>query len=764
MADISDIARDYIARGWAVVPIPHRSKSPVVKDWPNLRITTETIPQFFNGKPQNIGVILGTPSGNLVDIDIDHPAVNALAHDYLPPTDAVFGHKSNPSSHYLYRTTKPIFTTNYFLLIGKSKLVEVRSTGGQTVFPGSTHVSGEPVEWEGTGEPALIEESVLVEAVERLAHDAARELGDSVRPKQGEPPVTPQPIKPPPQASGKNVTQCRHYLEKMDDAVSGSGGHNQTFLAACTCFRFGLTPAESAEMMRWFNSAKCIPQWKDRELQHKIDEAHKRVFADGELGSKLRTPPPKPPVVTAAATDPDDIVLFPLTDAGNGERFAARWRDMVRFDSALGRWRIYDGTRWRLDQTNRTTALAVLVVRDMLKTAAHVPNADYRENLAKWAIKCEARDKISAMLDMSKAVTGMTITPDQWDADPWKFNCASGTIDLRQGSLQQHNPQDLLTLISPVEYDPQAVAPRWTQFLTEIFDGSDDVISYLQRWHGYSLSAQKNEHLMPVYYGTGNNGKSVMLDTISAIMGEYAQQAPPDLLTEKHGSDGHPTEIADLMGKRLVIASETEKNRRLKVALVKRLTGDARLKGRYMRQDFFEFPRTFSLILVTNNKPKIEEDSEGIWRRVKLVPFSVTIPEDQRDTDLLNKLMAESAGILRWLVDGFGLWQSSGMGNVETITQATLSYRQDSDPLGEFIAACCIIAPNCWAASESLRNTYERFCKENGEHAVSGNDFREALRKRGCELKRVYAGRGWQGIGINTESQPQPTETQGTII
>lgn len=438
---------------------------------------------------------------------------------------------------------------------------------------------------------------------------------------------------------------------------------------------------------------------------------------------------------------------YPLTDAGNGEAFADQWHGRLRFDATCGRWRVFNGKRWIIDDVGRAMDYAKQTARNLLRRAAGMEDTKVAK-LAKWALRTESRDRLAAMLELAKSVPDMTVTADQWDADPWAFNVTNGTLNLRTGELRPHRAGDLLTKLAPVEYHRDADAPTWHRFLTEIFAGDDSLIEWFKRWHGYALAAVRTEHLLPVYHGAGANGKSTALDTIAHVMGDYADQAAPDLLTDSGGFDKHPTELADLAGKRLVIASETEKNRRLRVQLVKRLTGDEKLKGRFMRQDFFTFTKTFALVMVTNNKPRVDEDTEAVWRRLRLIPFSVVIPPERRNPTLPAKLKAEAPGILRWLVDGCLAWQRDGLGAPNAIERATGDYRAESDPLGDFMAECCLKAPDAWAASDTLRRVYESWCKERGEHPLSGRDFTEALRRHGGQPSKRYAGRGWAGIGI----------------
>jgi Protein of unknown function (DUF3987)/Bifunctional DNA primase/polymerase, N-terminal len=276
---VQDVARNYIARGWAPIPIPHKEKAPRVKRWQELRIGATDVVEYFNGHAQNIGVLLGAPSRGLVDIDLDHPRAVELADEYLPPTEAVFGREGNPRSHWLYVVATSVKTAKRKGRDGT--IVELRSDGAQTVFPGSTHPSGEAVEWDSDGAPATVEAAVLVAAVERLAAAVRAETEPKAEPQRS---ATAAKTRHTPSDA---VERCRGYLEKCPDAISGNAGHDAAFRAACECARFGLANDETWDVMAEYNTAKCAPPWSDSELHHKIETARERVEADGEFGLRL---------------------------------------------------------------------------------------------------------------------------------------------------------------------------------------------------------------------------------------------------------------------------------------------------------------------------------------------------------------------------------------------------------------------------------------------------------------------------------------------
>ncbi|MCY2987173.1 MAG: bifunctional DNA primase/polymerase [Planctomycetota bacterium] len=323
-------AIEYIGRGLAPIPVPYQTKKPVLTGWTELRITAEAVGKYFNGQQSNIGVLLGEPSGWLIDIDLDHPKAVAMAHTYLPETKAVFGRAGKPRSHFLYRVSAPI-ATHKRKHDPLGMIVELRSSGCQTVFPPSVHPSGESITWDCDGKPAIVTPKELRECVDLLADAVLRECG--IDPAAQTTTKIPQPTKT---ASGPTraelVERCWRYVQKMPDAISGQGGHNATLAAACECFRFGLTDAEAEEIMRRFNGSKTGGEpWSDKELDHKLQDAREKVTAAGEFDCRLRedrqaskpaTPAPTPTITYKPATPGETL------QAGDRGNFGTVLQDM----------------------------------------------------------------------------------------------------------------------------------------------------------------------------------------------------------------------------------------------------------------------------------------------------------------------------------------------------------------------------------------------------------------------------------------------------
>jgi len=307
--------------------------------------------------------------------------------------------------------------------------------------------------------------------------------------------------------------------------------------------------------------------------------------------------------------------------------------------------------------------------------------------------------------------------------------------------LQPHQREDYITKLAPVQYDPAAMAPTWEAFLDSCFPRKPQVVRFLQKAVGYSLTGDTREQCLFFLHGTGANGKTTFLRTIQDTMGDYAKQAPPDLLMVKSGAE-HPTGLADLAGAWIVVCIEAQEGKRLAEALVKQMTGQDRMKARRMREDFWEYVPTHKVWLAANHKPRIRGTDYAIWRRIRLIPFNQTFHppdsdlEPKQDPVLPERLRAELPGILRWAVEGCLAWQREGLTPPDEVKAATQEYRAESDLVGAFLGEKCITDPTEWTTAGDLYRAYLDWCKTNGEHPESQRRFGERLAERGFEKKR----------------------------
>jgi putative DNA primase/helicase len=435
-----------------------------------------------------------------------------------------------------------------------------------------------------------------------------------------------------------------------------------------------------------------------------------------------------------------------LTDLGNAERFAKLHKDAARHVPAWG-WLVWDGRRWAPDETNAVTRLAIETVRAIYREAAECADANKRKQIADHAKRSESRQRIEAMLKLAEAL--LADPPSAFDRDPYLLNVLNGTIDLKAMQLREHRREDNITKLAPVEFDPAARCPLWEAFLERIFDGNHALISFLQRAVGYALTGDTREQCLFILWGTGANGKSTFVTTIQAILGDYALQTPTETLLAKR-TEYIPNDIARLKGARFVSAIESAEGRKLNEPLIKQMTGGDKISARFLHREWFDFYPEFKIFLATNHKPVIRGTDHAIWRRIRLIPFTVTIPEPEQDKELSRKLLAEASGILNWALEGCLAWQHGGLGVPDEVKEATEEYRSEMDVLAAFLADCCIVDPNARVLNKELYTAYESWCRENGEEPLGQRSLGRSLGERGFTPIRIgrKGERGWVGLRL----------------
>jgi P4 family phage/plasmid primase-like protien len=444
---------------------------------------------------------------------------------------------------------------------------------------------------------------------------------------------------------------------------------------------------------------------------------------------------------------------YNLTDLGNSERFVTDHGGGVRYCYPWASWLVWTGTRWERDETGKAQRLAKETVRAIYREASEAEDEDRRKALAKHAARSESADKIRAMLELAKSE--VPVSPDELDAEPFLLNAKNGTIDLRTGDLREHRREDLATKMAPVEYDPDARAPLWAATLERCLP-AEELRRFFKKLCGYAMSGDVSEHVLPVLYGTGANGKSTILNALLSIAGDYGMQAAPDLLVAKKG--GHPTEVADLFGMRLVASIEVEDGRRLAESLVKQLTGGDKVRARRMRQDFWQFDPTHKVFMAANHKPEVRGTDLGIWRRIRLIPFTETIAPTDQDKQLPEKLRSELAGILAWAVEGCIEWQREGLQAPAEVRKATGAYRSEMDVIGAFLADECEIGNGYKTSFKAVYERYSEWCAEGGERPETGRKFNARLKERGrFEGRRSGPGGSneWHGLRLLKKQTPE---------
>jgi putative DNA primase/helicase len=421
----------------------------------------------------------------------------------------------------------------------------------------------------------------------------------------------------------------------------------------------------------------------------------------------------------------------------------------VKYCDRLGGWHYHDGKRWTRATAGEVERLAKDIPRAMYAMAAAEPNETRRQEIAKHAARTEAAGKLAAILELAKTESEIAVSPEVFDARPWLFNVANGTLDLISGELLPHRAEDMLTNISPAEWRGlDAKAERFEQFLSEAFDGDREKIDFLQRAAGYTLSGDMREQVFFFLHGPEAAGKGTFVRAKADVMGTFAQSTEiSTFLTARR--DAVRNDIASLVGARLVTASEPEDGQTFDEGLIKILTGQDKTKARFLFRESFEFSATFKLWLQGNHRPHIRSTGGALWRRLLLVPFTRTVPEERRDKTLGDRLRTpeERAGILAWMVRGCLEWQRGGLRPPDSVRAAVADYRAAEDRLAPFLEEKTGASKSGQVSKGRLYAAYKEWAEEAGERPMSKRALGTRMEERGfAPNDKAGQVRVWNGL------------------
>jgi putative DNA primase/helicase len=447
-----------------------------------------------------------------------------------------------------------------------------------------------------------------------------------------------------------------------------------------------------------------------------------------------------------------------MTDMGNAQRLVARHGQDVRWCDAMGRWFRWTGVRWH--------QVGATILQDLAQDTVRALEEEARTGgleLAKWAKASQSGRAVASMIALTKTVMGpIAVDADLLDADSMLLGVENGVVDLRTGEGRPADRADLITKSCRAPFDDLATCPLWEDFLETIFAGDGEVIRYVQRAAGYSLTGKTGERVIFIAHGSGNNGKTTFQEVVAHILGTYAMSTPVETLIARKDR-GIPNDLARLKSARFVSATESERGAKLAEAFIKTVTGGDRVTARFLHQEFFDFVPQLKLWLATNHRPEIASGGKAIWRRVRLLPFEVSIPDDQVDVDLKAKLLAEAPGILAWMVRGCTEWQRIGLKEPASIKAANTSYEEDEDVLGAFLEDRAIVDGPSWVSVGDLYAAFHEWAKAHGEEILSAKAFSQAMSER-TGIKRSRQGqrgtRGFLGVRLPAPVQVKSKRTK----
>jgi putative DNA primase/helicase len=437
-----------------------------------------------------------------------------------------------------------------------------------------------------------------------------------------------------------------------------------------------------------------------------------------------------------------------FTDSTNADRLVKEFGRDIRFMAPWKKWVVWNGKYWETDESGALVHEKGLeMVRNIYDELLRTDDHRERLDIEKYGMLSESVRRRKAFVEAAQWVSGMNIKSEDLDPDPWLLNVKNGPIDGKSGVFREHNQEEMITKIANVDYDPASDCPMWKQFIREIMDYKTDLINFVQTAAGWALTGDISEQTMFILYGSGANGKTTFLNTIMNLLGDYATSTPTETFMKKTG-DQNTNDIARLRGTRFVTTTEAEQGRRLSEPLIKKITGNDQMTARFLYGEYFNFTPSFKIFMATNHKPVIKGTDHGIWRRIKLIPFTTRIEEDKQDKHLESKLREEASGILNWLLEGTERWKREKLKAPKVVLTATDEYRGEMDVIGNFLKEKCIQKKELSIRIRELYKAYADWCDENNEHAVSERFFSMQIKEIGFEQTRTAEARFWSGLAL----------------
>lgn len=699
----TDMAKNYLSNGYCPIPVNPKSKKPTETGWQNLRLNEHDLETYFTHENINIGIVLGNASNGLVDIDFDHKNAVRFGAYFLPETGSVFGRSSNKSSHWLYIVNDPK-TTQRLATNDHGTIIELRGNGTQTVFPGSVHETGEEIHFEINESPAETKWNILEEAIKKIAlatiiyevwnkgnrHNLALSLSGFMA------------------THGFNKESAKELIEAV--AIEAEDDQlEDRLLSIETTF----SAYQEGKTISWRNNLESL-------LGKSTINALERWF---------------PPTYKFTEENSNISAFIDFSDAGLSDAFAAKYKNKLIWAGSEEAWYLLE------DQIYKK--IDPVIIQGLAKSFLQ----EYSRSKGNYSKDLLSKTRIDATTALSR--NHLWIDPKRFNTDPDLLGLADGSIlDLKSG-YREIAPKSIVTKQCGVAFNPVAECPMFIRFLNHIFENNQAIIRYLQEAIGYSLTGSIKEQVVFILVGKGANGKSTLLNIIQRLMGDYATTTPMQTLMEQGKFGNQTNDLAALVGKRLVIASEGERDQRLAENKIKLMTGGDTIKARFMYGDYFEFQPNMKLWLATNNLPNISGSDDAIWRRLRIIDFPISIPAHEQDPDLLKNLEKELSGILNWALEGCLRWMKHGLQTPDKVIRSTSGLREENDVVGQWMTSCCITSnPTSSTSVKELYASYKTWCENSGLEALAINMFGKELGRKGFADKRSRAGNRKIGISL----------------
>lgn len=508
------------------------------------------------------------------------------------------------------------------------------------------------------------------------------------------------------------------------------------------------------EIREWLVSeARVVDRYEEQMKQFEVDVPHSPPTNEEETALAAWADKELKQQEFALAHSNDNT-----TDYGNADRFVNHYGLDVKYCTPFDTWYLWDQSngRWKKDGNGSVQELAKKTVRSIYREAERARNPERAKLLAKWAITCETTSHTNAIISLSKSDPWVVAEPDEFDKDLDLLNLQNGVYNLTTHGMMPHEKSRLITRLCPVKYDPTASCPQFQNYLKRVFRKHPEIIPYLQRAVGYSLTGYIHEHVLFLLHGSGANGKSTLLYVLSEMFGDYGATTDCTTFTTDK-SDSVRNDLARLTGARLVVASENVADSNLDETLIKQLTGGDKITARFLFKEYFEYFPIFKIWWCFNHTPNIRDTTHSTWRRIHLIPFDEKIPDAEQDKTLREKLVAELPGILNWALEGLKEYQQLGtLAPPPIVVSTTQAYRNDQDELYDFLQECCEIqkpdeefGKSFMAYGSELYGAYTQWASFNNEdRKMSNTKFGKMLREHGFKKDRLSSGVVYYGVQL----------------